>query len=772
MTSGQARTDFRFLVLGNIPAHPRVLLPASRLEQLRSLSKSTGLLTLVHRRARALRSTLTYNAKAGASFELLPPDNAIPGLDEFYNYIFSYGDSIAFNALDYRLNGDRQALEAARRGLATVSAWTTWTPPWFIAAGLDTHFGIGIFTEEIAFGYDMVSAELSPEEKSKIADALWKNSIRPAINAYYLYDHVPNFATNHLAHSVGGAIEACIALYGDDPEWTDRLGPALGELLVAYEDVVDGLFPGDDSEAEPARYQEFAMEGMTWGLAPLHALGIRPRGFTKMMQSFWSLRYAQVGPHLMLDTGDTKWKVPEHSGYAWGAEFTLDPALQSFYESATNLTLKSGSILNGRGPGGVGLPGLLDLLCCTRTLQPPPLPPPSHIFSKRGNAILRSGWDPHDTVISIRVGPWFNHEHHDQGSFLVAAHGEELISEAGYAHYDNETDPHYHDFFTQAPAHNTILVDGDPFSQEDYDGRYWPAFHDYPKFERHVLSPGIDYLSANLAPAYRDGDNRVTYLTRDYLFMKPDVLIVHDRVEAPSPHSYTWLLHISLGAATKMNGDEALIFGKSAFAVITSAGGNGKWSLERQPIPAFGTYDDFDRMPVQPRETFRLDSAREKAVRFLVGMHFQAAGEQAAPLQAIRTASGDGFQTPDGSVQVLFRRQPGELSRGDFSIDGDVLAIENAKGQEEIFGGNVKVLRHGNKVLFSSDLATDVAIREPDTPDEIHVFCSAATDLKVYAGKPPRQVRLDQALVKPLQDSGLLTFAHLAKGEHVISLSY
>jgi hypothetical protein len=75
-------------------------------------------------------------------------------------------------------------------------------------------------------------------------------------------------------------------------------------------------------------------------------------------------------------------------------------------------------------------------------------------------------------------------------------------------------------------------------------------------------------------------------------------------------------------------------------------------------------------------------------------------------------------------------------------------------------------------VLFSSNPATDVDVRQPGAPAEIHVFCSATTDLTVYAGKPPREVRLDQVLVKASQGGGLISFEHLAKGEHVISLSY
>ena len=312
--------------------------------------------------------------------------------------------------------------------------------------------------------------------------------------------------------------------------------------------MLEGLFPGDGSEAEPAGYEHFAMEGMSWGMAALHALDIRPRDFDKMMKSFWWLRYAQVSPDLVLDTGDSGTELRALSGYAWGAENAGDPALRAFYETATDQSLmgvlrRAHAGRNARTGSGPSGPRLLHAspggASGTAAL--------TH-FPARGSAVMRSGWQPEDTVISLRVGPWFNHEHHDQGSFQVAAFGEELVAEAGYADYYR--DPHYPDYFTQAPAHNTVIIDGDAFSQEDYDGRYWPAFQNFAKFERHVFSPGIDYLAANLAPAYADA-SQVNRLTREYLFVKPDILIVHDRIEAATPHSYSWLLHIPPGAQTQ-----------------------------------------------------------------------------------------------------------------------------------------------------------------------------------------------------------------------------
>ncbi len=768
VASGRAKSEFSFLVLGKVPDHPRVLLTAERLEQLRSESYSSSLRAVVHKRASELRNSITYNPKAGQNIALLPTVSVHPGLTDYFALLDNYGSAIAWNALDFRLNGNGDALESARRALVTVAEWPTWTPAWFIANGLHNYYAVGVFTQKAAFGYDLIADKLSQEDKSQIAEGFWKNSIRPALDGYFTYDRLPIAPSNHECQTVGGAIEACVALYGDVPEWPGKFGPALAELTVTYERMLDGLFPGDGSEAEPASYEHFAMEGLSWGMGALHALDIRPRGFEKMMQAFWWLRYAEVRPDLVLDTGDSGHGLPGLSGFAWGAEFGGDPAQRAFYDTATDARLEA---LFGEGhpeETTQQTPGLMDLVCCTSPAAPPPHPPDSRIFPLRGSAVLRSGWQPEDTVISLRAGPWFNHEHHDQGSFQVAAFGEDLVAEAGYADYYR--DPHYPDYFTQAPGHNTVLIDSDAFSQEDYDGRYWAAFKNYAKIERHVFSPGIDYVAANLAPAYADA-SQINRLGREFIFLKPAILVVRDSIEAASPHSYSWLLHVPPGAEASFDANRAMIHGKTSFATLTAAGENTHWALEPQPIPTIA-YGNFDRIQVEPREAFRLNSARKEEGGFLVGMHFQKAGEESAPLEPASSASGQGFRSSDGATEVMFRSKPGPLTTGNLAAEADVLAINHENDAEEIFGRNLKSLKSGEQVLVISNPAADVTLRGIPAPTEARIFCSSITSLKIWVEKLPREVRLDQTLVTPSGAGGLISFERLAKGEHVVSISY
>ncbi|MGH9434641.1 MAG: hypothetical protein ACRD06_01430, partial [Terriglobia bacterium] len=400
---GARRQTVRFLVLGQTPPHPRILLGARRLAQLRS---HAALVNLVRQQASQLRAGLAYNSRAGVNITLLSPDSVFPGLPQYFQLMEAYSRAIAYNALDFQLTGDPLALDGARKALATISEWPTWTPPWFSAHGLRTYYEVGVFTQRVAFGYDLIADQLSPVEKSSIATALWQNSIQPTLEDYYFNDRLPVATSNHMANSVGGAIAACVALEGDVPDWNSRFGPALAELITADESLLKGLFPGDGSEAEPAGYEDFAMEGISWGAAALQALGIRPAGAARMLRGFWWLRYARFTPEQFLDTGDFDGELQSLSGFAWGAEHGNNADLRAFYGTAATRTVTGfGHLLKIEHTGRrlEAAPGLLDLVCCTMAAAPVPTPPDSRIFALRGSAVMRSGWGPGSTVISLRV---------------------------------------------------------------------------------------------------------------------------------------------------------------------------------------------------------------------------------------------------------------------------------------------------------------------------------------------------------------------------------
>jgi hypothetical protein len=763
---GKAHTTFQFLVLDKIPPHPRVLLSASRIDALRHDPQYAAERAQIHTRAQALAKHVTFKIYAGTNIELMPSGEgigpAMPGqLRPYIEMVQNYADAVAYNALDYRLNGNESALTAARKALATMAAWETWVPPRFQRHGLYTYYEAGVITQRTAFGYDLIADDLTAQEKKNAADAFWRQAIFPAVEEYFTYNRDPIAASNWMANSVGGAIAAVVATAGDTPSWETREAPALAKLEFAYEELLQGLFPGDGSEAEPYGYENFAMQGISWGMSSLRALGIHPRGAERIMQGFWWPYYTTVKPGMQLDTGDFNGHLTGLPGFAWGAEFSGIPELRALYDSGTQLDLTSTANAGENGHMLEEQLNAIDVVCCSGPPPAFPPPPPSRVFPSRGSAVLRSGWDPDATVISLRVGPWFNHEHHDEGSFQVAAFGNELIGEAGYGSY--YIDPHYPDYFTQAAGHNTVLIDGDPFSQMNLAPRYWAAFK-YPHFSSQLLSSGFDYLAADLTSAY---DGKLQSYERQFVFLKPDILIVHDDVRSPEKHVFTWLLHAPPKTKLMHEGAVASIQAKAAHADLVAAGSNASWSVVDTPIPVT-LFTDLDHQHIEPRREFMLSSSSTTHTQFLVGMKFAAGPADGKPaLQSWTESAGEGLRTTgSGSEQasVVFRTGAGDLVLDTLATDGSVLAQKGNNKSNWMAVGAESVKENG-RVIFRSAAPAEVEWENANGATRINVRTSSNSVLNIYCAEPPAAVTMDgKPAVLSYRDKMLTV--KLISGEH------
>jgi hypothetical protein len=158
-----------------------------------------------------------------------------------------------------------------------------------------------------------------------------------------------------------------------------------------------------------------------------------------------------------------------------------------------------------------------------------------------GFAILRESWQPDATFLvlqgehgAMRVNG-LGHEHPDELSFLLWAHGQELVGDAGYINWAN------HERVYRPEDHNTILVDGKgaPFSAMAQQG----------------LDVGTD---AFLTPVVVDGDTtRVSVATRyegvdlarRIVRLGGRFLVVEDRLAADgdAPRAYRLLLNAMAG---------------------------------------------------------------------------------------------------------------------------------------------------------------------------------------------------------------------------------
>ena len=765
VTQSGARTAFRFLVLGNLPSHGHLLLSQKRLDQLSQDAQYAGLRQEIRRRAQSQSLKISFNASAGNNIALMPSGPGISPamagqLQPYVELVEEYANTAAYASLDYRLNRDKTSLESARRALLAMAQWPMWVPPRFQSHGLSTYYEVGVIAQRVAFAYDMIADQLSPEEKDHVAATLWKNAIEPVVKEYFLSNRNPIAASNWMANSVGGALAAAIAVAGDTPDWNKREAPAIAQLEFAFEQLMQGLFPGDGSEMEPTGYENFAMQGVSWGMSALSTLQIRPQGADRMMAGFWWPYYDTVMPGMQLDTGDFDGHLNGLSGFAWGAEHGNDPALRFFYEKGTKLDLSQGATAGQNGHLLEELLGPIDLVCCSGAAGSFDLPPPSRIFPGRGSAVLRSGWENGSTVISLRAGPWFNHEHHDEGSFQVAAFGEKLIDEAGYASY--YTDPHFVDYFTQAAGHNTLLIDGDPFSQSALTAKYWAA-QDHPSFVGSLLATSFDYLSTDLTTAY---DGRLQSYKRDFVFLKPDILIIHDRVAALQPHRFSWLLHTPVGSHLKADIGSAYIRTGHAVASVTAAGANNLWTTQDTPI-SIAVFKNLDKQHIDIPQELVLTSPQQSISEFIVGMKFKSGTTSKPQLESWTQDAGEGLRAVEGQPSaVVFRTGNGALRIADWSTDGSIFASHGAGDSLNWMAIGAEYVKSGDQNVFRSSVSTDVEWSKSPSGISLVLHTSSAGDIAILVASAPASVDVDGLRIVTTYDHHLLSLHQLAKGEH------
>ncbi|MBM4465902.1 MAG: hypothetical protein FJ014_10175 [Chloroflexi bacterium] len=194
--------------------------------------------------------------------------------------------------------------------------------------------------------------------------------------------------------------------------------------------------------------------------------------------------------------------------------------------------------------------------------------PLAHLEEGTGLAFMRSDWSETAAWLSFQAGDHFSaHQHRDQNSFTIYRQGRLAIDSGAYDYWCSE---HMLNYQHQSIAHNTIAVrdpteafgtvcsgespainvEGqrafDPYSIEAEDVEYWQAaagVYDTADILRydHAADESYTYALGEATNAYSD---KVQLFTREFLYLRPDVVVVFDRVRVSDP-AFTprWVLH-------------------------------------------------------------------------------------------------------------------------------------------------------------------------------------------------------------------------------------
>ncbi len=166
----------------------------------------------------------------------------------------------------------------------------------------------------------------------------------------------------------------------------------------------------------------------------------------------------------------------------------------------------------------------------------------STAFPYAGHFVMRSGWDQDDAYLLFDGGPFgYGHQHEDKLNIVVYAEGRVHLTDPGNYPYDGSQ---WRRYVLSTRAHNTVLVDG---LEQNQQGR---PREDYlvsaPLPHTWVSNSSFDYASASYDDGYGTQKLKTVTHTRAVLFVKPDVWIVTDFLQAMdgASHRYETLFHL------------------------------------------------------------------------------------------------------------------------------------------------------------------------------------------------------------------------------------
>jgi hypothetical protein len=173
----------------------------------------------------------------------------------------------------------------------------------------------------------------------------------------------------------------------------------------------------------------------------------------------------------------------------------------------------------------------------------------SYYASGIGQIYARSGWDKQATWINLTAGPYTqSHAHQDQGALLIYKEGW-LASDAVIQSSNG--------IIQETGSHSLVRIDnlGQPVRQMVGTESKVLGLHE---------GDGWLYASTDVTPAYK-GNAAVGKVQREVVFLKPNVIVVYDRVATGAGTTQTW--ELATPVLPKVSGSDATISGAHSMSV-------------------------------------------------------------------------------------------------------------------------------------------------------------------------------------------------------------
>lgn len=476
-----------------------------------------------------------------------------------------WGPQALETAFVYRLTGDRQYLDKARRMLEVSVAvyhqcyaerravhWYSTTRVCALTA------------------YDWLYNDLTPEQRQAIGGGLLRHvdEVQAGPGKPDIYRRNGGASATDGFYGVANLLWfAGLAGLGDglDDDLALRLlkrGHGLNQKLFEYR----AQCAGDDGGLASATVA-YALGAYPWAqfnflYTWLSATGenLAPRWDYLAYYPIWILWNWIPGPDgvpLEFGSGDTQhytnalptWLLYEHMSQLQALYGASHPECMAVAEHIRRNLPESARTFSNTWP-------LYPFLVPSGGAVPEPIdlgryPVRARHFQSLGQIIMRSGWDDQATHCLVSCGSRVNsHKQFDENSFVIYRKGF-LALDSGTR--GNEKDFSLRHYYAQTVAHNAVLIR----MPEEPMASYWGPRYTGP--EGQLNDGGMNRTTGGIVKAFETNDTysyvagdatacysdlKCALALRQVVFVMPDIVVICDRVTATQPaYGKAWLLH-------------------------------------------------------------------------------------------------------------------------------------------------------------------------------------------------------------------------------------
>lgn len=579
--------------------------------------------------------------------------------------------------------------------------------------------GMGMYGQDFGRAYSAIRDVLTPDQRRKLVDGYVRGVVAP-VRADWLdpatrIHTLDTMGHNWWAHIVFGMGLGLVAILPDEPrasawlrevdaagrEWWSYGGSDLETKIATFD--ADGAYSESINYGELAlgsylQYRRAWIEGVTTPPAPAPLL-------PKALDFFIHNAYPASGTSLSVNFGDgnpeangspalaTAWALGEHRpDYLWYIRLYNEDGGKTDLHNVYGLPHFFLSLPLPSEPGGQGAAPRLPLDAWYRGM---------------GWATLRNGWDKDATMLAIRSGFTWNHNHADAGSFILFDRGQPLLIDSGNSSY---AAPEYDAYYRQSVAHNVVTFNGGAEPKEDtYLGSQLPG-----KIPLMMDGAGIKYV---LADATGPTSANFSRNFRHVLWID-DVILIVDDLKARAPGQFEWLIHTA-GTAKAQDG---------ALHVVNGAAAVDVRPLYPQPLPTAGLSTDYpELMRLEEKQGYQDHDPRTRVayyafapddrterVKFVTALIPQRAQarvriERMPGPDSLGVRIEDGDKTTDVYLNLKadgsIRHRNANNRLGVWDTDAYLLATtyeKDASRPERVFVADGSYMRQGDRVFYAS----------------------------------------------------------------------